>query len=357
MSDAEAASRVISDPNFVLDEVLLPSLAESTAALDVLAEGADVIASSIFAFSAGIVAEKWSLPLVDIVLQPMSMFSAWDPPRAPRFEVMRHAPNGPAGRVWNRMIYRLVRQILRRRYGPVIDSVRKAHGLARSRVAPLLDQPPTRVQTLCCYSPVLGLPLPDAPPNTHVIGFPWFDSESGIEQDLDHRLSAFLAEGEPPLVFSLGSFAWAAAGDFYKDAAAAAQHLGRRAILLTGTGGFSREGDCVSVGYAPHSKLFGQCVAIVHHGGIGTTGQALRAGRPHLVVPFFGDQHDNAARVQSLGIGLSCPPAPFRSGNSAAVLKAVLDDTGMRERAAQMGRQVSAERGAAEAARLIISGH
>jgi UDP:flavonoid glycosyltransferase YjiC (YdhE family) len=355
MSEADVAARVLADPDFVLDQVLLPSLADGATALDVVAEGMDVMVGSIFAFSAGIVSEKRALPLVDLVLQPMTMFSVWDPPRAPRFEPMRHAPNGPLGRAWNRLLYRLMRQLLHRRHGPKIDLVRQAHGLGPSRDAPLIDRPTTRVQTLCCYSPALGLPYPDAPPNTHVVGFPWFDSEGGTEEPLDPELSAFLREGEPPIVFSLGSFAWAAAGDFYKQAAAAARHLGRRAVLLTGTGAFSREGDCASIGYAQHSKLFEHCAAIVHHGGIGTTGQALRAGRPQLVVPCFGDQYDNAARVQALGSGLSHSAALFAKGNAPAVLKAILEDAGMRERAEQLGRQVSREDGAAAAARLILS--
>jgi len=353
LTEAEAAARVVADPDFVLDHVLMPALADSIAPLDALAKEADIIASSIFAFSAGIVAEKRNLPLVDIVLQPMTMFSAWQPPHAPRFEAMRHAPNGPLGRAWNRMLYRIVRHLLRHRHGTGISAVRRENGLGPSRAAVLIDRPATRVQTLCCYSPVLGPPCPDRPPNTHVVGFPFFDSESGADEPLATGLSAFLSEGEPPVVFSLGSIAWAAAGDFYKHAAAAAKRLGRRAVLLTGTGGFGREGDCVTIGYAPHSKLFKHCAAIVHHGGIGTTGQALLAGCPQFVVPFFGDQHDNAARVQDLKIGRSLSAILFSSENAAAALRVILNDKGMRERAELIGRQVMAENGAAEAARLI----
>lgn len=354
MTEEEAAARVVADADFVLEHVLMPSLADSTAPLDALAGEADIIAGSIFALSAGIVAEKRGLPLVDVVLQPMTLFSAWQPPRAPRFEAMRHAPNGPLGRAWNRMLYGMVRLVLRRQYGAALSAVRRAHGLAPSRAAPLIDRPATRAQTLCCYSPVLGRPCPDAPRNTHVVGFPTFDSETGAEDALDPRFAAFLSDGESPIVFSLGSIAWAAAGDFYEQAAAAARRLGRRCVLLTGAGEFSRDGDCAAIGYAPHSQLFRRCAAIVHHGGIGTTGQALKAGRPQLVVPFFGDQHDNAARVQELGVGRRYPAAMFSGEKAAAALEAILGDEAIGERAEQVGRQVAAEDGALEAARLII---
>ena len=61
-------------------------------------------------------------------------------------------------------------------------------------------------------------------------------------------------------------------------------------------------GACILVivaafGYAPYSGLFPRCSAIVHQGGVGTTAQAMRSGRPMLVVPFGFDQHDNAVVV------------------------------------------------------------
>jgi hypothetical protein len=52
--------------------------------------------------------------------------------------------------------------------------------------------------------------------------------------------------------------------------------------------------------YAPFSKLFPRACAIVHQGGSGTTGQAMRAGRPMLIVPYAHDQPDNALRARKL---------------------------------------------------------
>jgi UDP:flavonoid glycosyltransferase YjiC (YdhE family) len=138
---AEAfAARIIADPNFVLDEVLMPALSESTAALDRLVGRGDVLAGSLFAFAAEIVAEKRGVPLATMILQPMTLFSVWRPPAAPRFEWMRHHPQGAVGRAWNHIVYALGRRMLRRRYGKMVDAVRARHGLGPRPGALLLDR-------------------------------------------------------------------------------------------------------------------------------------------------------------------------------------------------------------------------
>ena len=90
----------------------------------------------------------------------------------------------------------------------------------------------------------------------------------------------------------------------FRGRAAACERLGRRGLLLTK---FANQvptplpAGVIHVAYAPFSELLPQCAALVHHGGIGTTAQALAAGVPQLIVPFAHDQHDNAARVSGSG--------------------------------------------------------
>ncbi len=356
LSEAETAARVLADTNFVLDEILIPTLQTSTAALDAVCADADVLAGSIFAFAADIVAEKRRLPLASVILQPMTLFSAWQPPVAPHFELLRHHPRSNLGRSWNRMAYALARTALRRRYAPRIDAVRGEHGLGPSRGAPMLDHGPATAATLCCWSAALSTLPPDAPDNAVLTGFPFFDSESGAEEAPTPELDAFLREGDRPLVFTLGSFAVAAAGRFYAEAAAASRTLGMRAVMLTGEAGPARrEGDCLFAGYAPHSLLFPHAAAVVHHGGIGTTGQALRAGRPQIVVPHFGDQFDNAARLQAAGIGMTVKRGAFEASHAARALSQALASSAMQQAARDAAARIAHEEGAAEAARSILS--
>ena len=90
-------------------------------------------------------------------------------------------------------------------------------------------------------------------------------------------VGAFLDDGPPPIVFTLGSSAVMDAGQFYEHSAAAAKLLGRRAVLLVGKDARNRPASLpdgvVAFDYAPFSELFPRAAAVVHHGGIGTTGR------------------------------------------------------------------------------------
>ena len=56
----------------------------------------------------------------------------------------------------------------------------------------------------------------------------------------------------------------------------------------------------------PHNWLFERCCAVVHHGGIGTTTTALKAGLPVMVCPFQSDQYYWAEQLNWLGVGVQC---------------------------------------------------
>ena len=356
LSPEETAERVVDDLSFVIRHVLLPSLSDSTRALDELAAEADVIAGSIFAFAADIVAEKRRLPLAAVVLQPMALFSAWQPPSAPGFALMRHSPGSAVGRGWNHAMLTVARQVLRRQYASRIDAVRAEHGLPPSQGAPMLDFGPTTSKVLCCWSAALGPLQPDAPETAVLTGLAFFDSDSGGEEAVPPMLRAFLDAGPPPLVFTLGSFAVAAAGRFYAEAAAAARMLGQRAVLLTGMPGPACvEDDCLIMRYAPHSAVFPRAAAVIHHGGVGTTGQALRAGVAQIVVPHFGDQFDNAERLRAAGVALTIKRTAFERHHAADVIARVLASPEMRQAARAAAAIIAGEDGAATAAAHIAA--
>jgi UDP:flavonoid glycosyltransferase YjiC (YdhE family) len=351
----QAARKIMADQTYLMNRILMPWLADSTTALDDAMEGAVALVASLFVFAAPIVAEARGVPLINVLLQPMATFSAYAPPSTPDFRMMIHAPNGRIGRTWNRSVYRVMRGVLRHRYGRHVNTVRKTRGLPPSRQALLLETPASADLTVCCYSPAIAPREPDLPHIARVTGFAIFDSDTGAPETLDPALEAFLTAGPPPLVFTLGSFATFAPGNFYATAAETARILGLRAVLLTGNDDHAEASEHVhACRYAPHSLLFPRACAIVHHGGAGSTGQALRAGKPQLVVPHMGDQHDNGCRIQMIGVGRTLSAKHFTPARAAAAITAIRTER-MHAKAARTGTQVARENGADAAANEIVA--
>jgi UDP:flavonoid glycosyltransferase YjiC (YdhE family) len=82
--------------------------------------------------------------------------------------------------------------------------------------------------------------------------------------------------------------------------------------------------DAVAVRYAPFSKVFPYCAAIVHHGGIGTSSLVLVAGKPMLLVPESFAQPDTAARLMRAGVARVLP-RPFYSAETLHTISQLLD--------------------------------
>lgn len=112
----------------------------------------------------------------------------------------------------------------------------------------------------------------------------------------------------------------------------AVKKAGVRALVSQGWGGLGMSDQAVEVidgekqvmviGNTPHDWLFLQIDAVVHHGGAGTTAAGLKAGRPTMVVPFFGDQPFWGSMVHRMGVGAS--PIPFKKLTAANLAKSIM---------------------------------
>ena len=193
---------------------------------------------------------------------------------------------------------------------------------------------------------------PWVPPNT-----PWLHrvlKAGGPDVDL----LRFLGRGPAPIVFTLGSAAVHIAGNFYRESIKAAKLLNRRAVLLVGSER-NRPTEplpegIIAVNYAPFGELLPRAAAMVHQGGVGTTGQGLRAGIPMLVVPFAHDQHDNGARVERLGVARTIARTSYKAERVASELKELLGNPSYAQTAREVSNRVRAERGGALAVDLIL---
>lgn len=355
MTLAEITEAIISSDVFLFRRILLPYLEASVTQMTAVAGGASAIVGATLTVGAGMAAEKLDVPYVSVMLQPALLFSAFDPPALPKAPWLAPATKG-LGLVRNRATFALARL--------TTAGLKRPRNLVRARLSlpatnddVVFDPGCGAALSLGLYSPLLGLAPPDAPPGFTVTGYAAYDSETGGPTSLSPALEAFLAAGPAPIVFTLGSAAVNIPGKFYDESLETARRLGRRSVLLVGPEGdlaVADGPDVITVPYAPFSTLFPRAAAIVHQGGVGTTQQALRAGKLQLVVPHLGDQYDNAARVVRLGCGATLSRRRYRAERIAGVLGGLLTDPRAAETATRLGIVASREDGAAEAADRIM---
>ena len=350
LTEAEAVRALIDDIDFLIQRVLLATLAESTQALDDITGGALAIVGALISLPGPIVAEKRDIPFIPTILSPMLTMSAWDAPAGPGFGMLAKPPVGRFGYFWNRGCLAIIHMEMRRRYAKQIDRVRACHGLAPAKSSPIFTMDGDPSLRLGLYSPLMGNIQEDFPANLILTGFPNFDGAQKLGGEFDDEIESFIKEGARPVIFTLGSFAPAAAGRFYSDSLAAARELGMRALLLTGKNEIDCGANALARSYAPHSQVFPKAAVVVHHGGIGSVGQALKAGIPQLVVPINGDQIDNAARIARLGVGRVLPVKHYNPDSARSALEEIMNDPSMASRAAEVGNRVRTERGAEAAA-------
>jgi UDP:flavonoid glycosyltransferase YjiC (YdhE family) len=245
---------------------------------------------------------------------------------------------------------------------PVYD-VRAELGLPRGE-QPILGGQHSPSCVLALFSKVLASPQPDWPEHTIVTGFPFYDRRDFFgETTIAREVLEFLDAGEPPIIFTLGSSAFWVARNFYRDSIEAANALGKRALLLIGHArnmpAEKLPPGVAAFEYAPYSEVLPRACAIVHQGGVGTTGQGLRSGKPVLILPHAHDQFDNAARVVRLGCGRTIPRPRYTVATAISELQALLNDRRYAERAAEVGEIVRQENGttvAVDAIARVLTG-
>lgn len=275
------------------------------------------------------------VPLVSIHLAPAILRTPGDPPRltASRLEP-RRSPS------LVRLAYWMAdRCLIDRWLTPPLNRFRSSLGL------PPVDRPLDR----WALSPDRAIGLyPDwyAPDASHwpsvfrTAGFPLHDGPASDDApDVDQVLAHFDA---PPIVFTPGT-ANVRAARFFEAAVEVCRRLRRPGLMLTGEPAqvpHARPGWVRVASYLPLGELLPRCAAIAHHGGIGTTSQALAAGVPQLICPMAFDQFDNGDRVGRLGCGRVLPMRRLTVGRLQVELRTLLADATVADRSAEISRRV-----------------
>ncbi len=196
----------------------------------------------------------------------------------------------------------------------------------------------------------------DRSEHIHTTGYWFLDEEAGWNPSIE--LLNFLEKGPPPVYVGFGSV-----GNL--DAALQTTQLviealkcsGQRGVLATGWNGMSKlektPDDIFILESAPHSWLFLQMAAVVHHGGAGTTAAGLRAGVPSIVVPSGNDQFAWGRRVYELGVGsMPIPRKQLTAEKLADAIQSALSNE-IIDAAKELGKNIQSEKGVEKAARVI----
>ena len=324
LDDAPVLRRVmdpIRGPEYLIRTLLMPHLRDTYEDLLAATSRCDFLVAGEIVFAAPLVAEVRNLPWAAVILAPFSFFSSTDAPVLGQFPfsvaLSRAAP-------WVQRTLRRFAEALTTNWVTPVRSLRRSLGLRATR-QPLFRDRFSPYLNLALFSATMGAPQPDWPAHTVQTGFVFYDAPPA-QVRLDPALPAFLDDGPPPIVFTLGSAAVMNAGTFFNESVEAARLTGKRAVLLMGNNalpqGDSRDVICAQ--YAPYSQVFPRSVCAVHQGGIGTTAQALQAASPQLVMPFAFDQPDNARRVERAGVGLSIRRDQYQAQRVARKIQTLL---------------------------------
>lgn len=338
---------------FVAQKLLIPYLAEALDDLGRALEGADLVVSGPTVTWTRIVAHEKNVPWRSVMLQalPLGVFSAQDPAFVPLIPI--HKLVSWLGEERYRSLFRWLRNVGRPFLYPLDDRA-KAAGCYDPERNPIFEGTWSPRGTIVMIPPqMMRNPLPtDLPGPVKYAGFSFFD---GGTKPLSPELEAFLAQGEPPVVFSLGSGAVANASDFYQDWSRMCSKLGVRALFLSADHEMAKDFPPTQmlVPWVSVSALFPRCKAAVSAGGIGMCGHIVRAGIPQIIVPFNFDQPDNAARLARLGTCIPVVPGKAHGAVMEAALKTLVTDEAMQQRARQLKADINQECGTVIAARWL----
>ena len=282
---------------YLLRPALAPTL-ERLAAWS--AQGPCVVLASPLAMGARVAQEKLGLPLMSVYTAPSLLRSVHPPLTLAQWQVPIWMPRVALHGAWRALDHWKLQPLVK----PALERLRQAQGLtpiARSVFGQWMHSPQAGV---ALFPKWFAPPLPDWPEQVVQTDFVRFEEPHTA---LPASLKAFLLAGDRPVVFMPGT-ARQHTDEFFVQALQTCAALGLRAVLLGRLSGALQsrvveQSAAVWVGaYVPFADVLPHAKALVHHGGIGTSAQALHAGVPQLLVPCAYDQFDNALRLQRLGV-------------------------------------------------------
>ncbi|KAI9168006.1 UDP-Glycosyltransferase/glycogen phosphorylase [Paramyrothecium foliicola] len=252
-------------------------------------------------------AEKLGIPLHMVFTMP------WSPTQVFPHPLASMSYGEGDARYANYLSYMAMELLTWQGLGDLINKFR-TRTLRLDPISPLWGHqllPRLRVPFTYLWSQSL-IPKPrDWDSHINIAGFSFLKSGSSYTPPAD--LMAFLDAGPPPVYIGFGSIVVDDPESLTQLIFEAVKLAKVRAIVSKGWGGVGGTevpNDIFLLGNCPHDWLFPRVAAVVHHGGAGTTAAGISAGRPTVVVPFFGDQPFWGKMISRAGAGPV--PVPFK---------------------------------------------
>ena len=327
--------------------LIAPVIREMLEDLYAACQNADaMICLGVFSAFGNSIAEALGIPILNIEPTPLLPTRAFPAPSWPIQRNLGGAHNFLSGIAMLRVLWLW--------YSPFVNDFRKRLGLPKYTAAGFYRGLKSTPMIGAYSSGIIPHPA-DWPESVHITGSLFLDSMAGWQPSPE--LQAFLEAGDPPVYVGFGSMAGRSPQQLAGLIFEALARSGRRGLLLTGWGGLrtgSVPEDVFLLDVAPHHWLFPRMSALVHHGGAGTTAEALRSGVPSVIVPFILDQPFWGARIKALGLGPEpIPQKKLTAERLAQAIRIAVTDPDIRQRAGAYGTAVRAEDGIGSAVKIV----
>lgn len=328
---------------------VLPIAAEVMRIVQEVGTHADLLVHSFLMADAGHAAARLNR-IPDVSAQ---LFPVFVPTR--EFAAVAY-PDLPLGPVYRRATHGLNNLVFRVGGRWMYARLRARHpDLPRLGRWPFESNGQTPTPILFGFSPIILPPPADWPAWARVTGYWTLGPPPGWSPPSD--LVRFLGDGPPPVYFGVGSMRPSKLAGAIAATVEAVEAVGGRTLV-------AGPADAVEaarlpqtarwVGEIPHQWLFPQLASVIHHGGAGTTGAALRAGVPSLAVPVTADQAFWARRIHALGVGPAPVPISRWSFDRASeAIRGMREDPAMAEAARSISNRMALEHGVASAVEFI----
>lgn len=250
-------------------------------------------------------ADKFNVPFIKLILSPNAIFSAYKPPAPMSWVLPKKLP-----KFILRFLLRRNQKVRHMRFMTAAYTVDYLAVRRRLDCWPKFQKNSKAIMQIAFFPEWFAMPAKDWPTNLALVGFPLQNRASSHARDECDRVIKKLGS---PLIFTTGTGV-KDAQILFREGRKICEQLQLPGLFVGGTQGaelLQGSNLCAHIQYVDFEYLLPKSLAIIHHGGIGTTAQAIKAGIPQLIRPLKFDQPDNADRVYRLGLGTYVLPEKF----------------------------------------------